>query len=60
MLLTQDYSGLFKVEKSVRLNLKDYKHEDKHVDIVKIITVKDNLSVILISETLSYQAHVPF
>lgn len=52
-------AGAYKVEKSVRLNLKDYKGEDKHVDLVKI-TSKDGLSVLIVSDTLAYQSHVPF
>jgi hypothetical protein len=49
----------FKVDKSVRLNMKDYTSEERHVDLVKI-TTKDNVSILVVSETLSYQAHVPF
>ena len=33
-----DLGSLYNVEKAVRLNLKDYKIEDKHVDLVKITT----------------------
>lgn len=46
-------SGRVKVEKAVRLNLKDYKSEDIHVDLVKV-TRQDGLSLLLLSETLSY------
>jgi len=53
-------AGAFKIDKSVRLNLKDYKSEvDKHVDIVKV-TSRSGVSVILLSDTLSYQTNVPF
>ena len=52
-------AGLYKIEKSVRLNIKDYKGEDKHVDLVKV-TSKDGVSVLIISETMTYQSHVPF
>lgn len=52
-------ASLYKIEKSVRLNLKDYKGEDKHVDLAKV-TSKGGVSVLVISETLSYQSHVPF
>lgn len=54
-----DLPHKFKIEKSVRLNMKDYIAEDKHVDLVKINT-KDNVSILVVSETLSYQAHVQF
>jgi hypothetical protein len=49
----------YKIEKSVRLNLKDYKLEDKHVDMVKV-TSKDGVSVLILSETTTYQSNVPF
>ena len=49
----------YKIEKSVRLNLKDYKLEDKHVDLVKV-TSKDGLSVLIVSETTTYQSNAPF
>lgn len=49
----------FDIDSVVRLNLKDYKTERKHVDLVKV-TSKDGVSILLVSETLSYQAHVPF
>ena len=39
--------------------MKDYTSEERHVDLVKI-TTKDNVSILVVSETLSYQAHVPF
>jgi len=58
-ILMNDRSGKFKIEKSVRLNMKDYIEEDKHVDLIKI-TTKDDVSILVVSETLSYQAHVPF
>lgn len=52
-------AGAYKIEKSVRLNLKDYKGEDKHVDLVKV-TSQGGLSVLIVSETMTYQSHVPF
>jgi len=52
-------AGAYKVEKSVRLNIKDYKTEDKHVDLVKV-TSQGGVSVLLLSETMTYQSHVPF
>lgn len=58
--LFSEGGSLFKVEKAVRLNLKDYKHEARHVDLVKITTTKGGQSVLVVSETLSYQSHVPF
>jgi hypothetical protein len=51
-------AGLYKIDKSVRLNLKDYKGENKHVDLVKV-TSQGGVSVLIISDTLSYQSHVP-
>ena len=52
-------ANLYKIEKSVRLNLKDYKGESRHVDLVKV-TSQGGVSVLVISDTLSYQSHVPF
>jgi hypothetical protein len=52
-------AGLYKVDKSARLNIRDFKGEDKHVDLVKV-TSKDGVSVLVISETMTYQSHVPF
>jgi hypothetical protein len=52
-------AGAYKVEKSVRLNIKDYKGEAKHVELVKV-TSQGGVSVLVISDTLSYQSHVPF
>jgi hypothetical protein len=49
----------YNLEKAVRLNIKDYKIEDKHVDLVKIST-HDGQTILIISETLSYQTQVPF
>ena len=40
--------GIFRVDKKVRLHLKDYKTE-KHVDIVKITTLKDNVDILILS-----------
>ena len=51
--------GHYTIEKSVRLNLKDYKNERKHVDLTKV-TSKDGVSVLILSETTTYQSHVPF
>lgn len=56
-VLITDLSSEFTIEKVVRLNLTDYS-EDKHVYIVKIN--KDGKSLLIISDTLSYQSHVPF
>lgn len=39
--------------------MKDYKLEDKHVDLVKV-TSKDGVSVLILSETTTYQSNVPF
>jgi hypothetical protein len=52
-------ANLYKIEKSVRLNLKDYKGESRHVDLVKV-TSQSGVSALVISDTLSYQSHVPF
>jgi len=52
-------ANLYKIEKSVLLNLKDYKGESRHVDLVKV-TSQGGVSVLVISDTLSYQSHVPF
>ena len=52
-------SGNFHIDKSVRLNLKDYKNESKHVDLTKV-TSKGGVSVLLLSETTTYQSNVPF
>lgn len=51
--------GNFHIEKAVRLNLKDYKNESKHVDLTKVSS-KSGTSVLLISETTTYQSNVPF
>lgn len=45
-------TDLFTINKAIKLNLKDYPHE-KSVDILKI-TTKDNLAIIVISDTLTY------
>jgi hypothetical protein len=45
------------IEKAVRLNLTDYGN-NKHVFIVKVI--KDGKPLLVISDTLTYQSHVPF
>ena len=52
-VVINDLGSLFQVDKAIRLNLKDYKEDDKHVDLVKI-TTKDGISIIVLSETLSY------
>ena len=54
-----DLTEKFTVVKSVHLNLKDYKTEEKSVDLV-LINTKDGLPVLVVSETLGYQSHVPF
>lgn len=51
--------GNYHIEKSVRLNLKDYKNETKHVDLVKV-TSKGGIHVLVLSETTTYQSNVPF
>ena len=51
--------SVFKVEAAVRLNLKDYREEDTHVDLVKVST-SSGQAFTIVSETLSYQSHVPF
>lgn len=56
--LIHDLGHTFKIEKAVRLNLKDYKSEEVHVDLVKI-TFGEKLSILIVSETLTYQSHVP-
>jgi len=48
----------YTLEKAVRFNLKDYKFE-KHVDLVRI-TTRDNVTILVLSDTLTYQSHVPF
>ena len=47
----------FKIEKAIKFHLKDYKKE-KSVIILKIN--KDGKTILLISELLNYQSHVPF
>jgi hypothetical protein len=54
-----DIADQHTVSKAVRLNLKDYKTEDKSVDLV-LVNTKDSLPVLVVSETLAYQSHVPF
>ena len=56
-VLINDMKDQFTIEKVVRLNLTDYS-KDKHVFVVKI--VRDGKPLLIISETLSYQSHVPF
>ena len=43
----------YKVEKAVRLNLKDFKTEETHTDLIKV-TSSNGTSVLVISETLGY------
>ena len=45
--------GHYAIEKSVRLNLKDYRNEKKHVDLTKV-TSKDGVSMLILSETTTY------
>lgn len=52
---TKNYS----VYRAVRLNLKDYKGEERHVDLVKV-KHDDGTTVLIVSEMMSYQSHVPF
>lgn len=59
ILFTEVAPTHFSVDRAVKLNLRDYKDEDRHVSLVKI-TTKDGLSVLILSETLVYQSHVPF
>ena len=56
-ILVNEMQDVFTIEKAVRLNLTDYSN-DKHVFVVKV--VKDGKSMLVISDTLSYQSHVPF
>ena len=58
-VVMHELAGSFKVEASVRLNLKDYRDTDKHVDLVKVST-NAGQTFTIVSETLSYQSHVPF
>lgn len=45
------------VERAVLLKLKDY-FDERSVSLVKVST-RDGLSVLIISEMMSYQAHAP-
>lgn len=47
-------------KKAIRLNLKDYKSAKQTVDIVRLVDPATDLKLIVISETLFYQSHVPF
>ena len=58
-VVMHELAGSFKVEGAVRLNLKDYRETDKHVDLVKVST-NAGQTFTIVSETLSYQSHVPF
>ncbi|TNV83810.1 hypothetical protein FGO68_gene11754 [Halteria grandinella] len=58
-VLFTDLATQFTVEKAVKLNLKDYKNEERSVGLIKIVS-KEGLPVLVISETLNYQSHVPF
>ena len=51
--------SLLNVEAAVRLNLKDYRDEDTHVNLVKV-TTPTGQTLTIVSETLLYQSHVPF
>lgn len=55
-ILFTDLKDQFTIEKSVQLNLKDY--GNKEVYIVKI--TREGKSLLIISDTLTYQSHVPF
>lgn len=50
-ILMEDLKGEFKIDKAVKLNLKDY-GEKKSIAILKII--KDNKSALVISDHLNY------
>jgi hypothetical protein len=58
-VLFTDLASQFTVEKAVKLNLKDYKNEERSVGLIKIVS-KEGLPVLVVSETLNYQSHVPF
>ena len=61
VFINEQAGSAFKIEKAVRLNLKEYKcSADKHVDLIKITTTKDATPILVLSETLTYQMHVPF
>lgn len=57
-IFIKDLGVQYKINKSIRLNLKDYK-DNKNVDILKI-TTNEGIEVLVISDTLKYQSHVPF
>lgn len=40
--------------------MKDYKGEERHCDLVKIKSSTDGTNVLIISDTMKYQMHVPF
>jgi hypothetical protein len=52
-VLFTEGASLFSVEKAIKLNLKDYKDEDRAVALVKI-TTKEGQPVLVVSETLVY------
>lgn len=51
--------GKYYIDKAVRINLIEYKSEDKHLDFTKV-TSDNGTSVLLISETTTFQSNVPF
>jgi len=52
--------GKYYIDKAVRINLKEYKSEDKHLDFTKVTSASGGISVLLISETTNFQSNVPF
>lgn len=48
----------YQLENAVQLHLKDY-HSSKTVDLVKIQS-KHGSKIVVVSETLTYQSHVPY
>ncbi|CDW84928.1 purine nucleoside phosphorylase [Stylonychia lemnae] len=53
-----DLSENFTLDKKIRFNLLDY-HTEESVDVLKI-TTKNGVSIIVLSQTLTYQSNVPF
>ena len=51
--------GKYSIDKAVRINLKEYKSEDKHLYFTNV-TSNNGISVLLISETTTFQSNVPF
>ncbi len=56
-VLLADHQDKFTIVKAVKLNLKDYNH-GKSVTILKIR--REGKSILLLSDHLTYQSHVPF